>query len=181
MSIDVPLAAEMYYAGNGAIDFHNRVCCKEVRTEKAIRTHRWDVRTNIGLLSMLFADCWLLYRAARGEKLDLSSSEFFEKLAEELIDCGTSPVNQTRSDAPETPPTSLQDTNRHLHRPTKRHRSGKPKHLKQNNCIVCKKSATYVCHLCSPSAANETFICKSQTGRDCWDKHFKEEHCNVFS
>ena len=35
---------------------------------------------------MLFVDAWLLYRGARGEFLDMLSTEFFEKLAAELID-----------------------------------------------------------------------------------------------
>ena len=35
---------------------------------------------------MLFMDSWLLYCAARGEKLNISSQEFFEKLAAKLID-----------------------------------------------------------------------------------------------
>ena len=73
LAIDMPLAAEMYYAGNRAIDFHNRIRCQEVHTEKSIRTKRWDIQTNLGILSMLFADSWMLYRAARGPNLNITS------------------------------------------------------------------------------------------------------------
>ena len=73
LSIDMPLAAKIYYAGNGAINFHNCVHCQEVHTKKSIRTKRWDIRTNLGILSMLFTDSWMLYRSARGENLNITS------------------------------------------------------------------------------------------------------------
>ena len=71
ISINMPLLAKMYYTGNSAVDFHNHVCSQDIQIDKTIKTKRWDIRTNLGLLSMLFTDSWLLYRAACGEKLNI--------------------------------------------------------------------------------------------------------------
>ena len=40
LAIDLPLSAEMYYAGNGTVDFHNRVHSKDVKIEKRIVTKK---------------------------------------------------------------------------------------------------------------------------------------------
>ena len=174
----MPLAAELYYSGSGAVDFHNRVRCQDVYTERGIKTKRWDARTNIGILAMLFTDAWMVYRAARSPSLDMSASEFFEKLAESLIDSNN--IKQPKKPHPKQHSFNAKDNvlppGPDLHRPTKRYRSGKPKQLKQNNCSVCKMSCTYVCHVCSHYKVNETFICKVSTGCLCWQTHCKLEH-----
>ena len=176
LAIDLPLSAEMYYAGNGAVDFHNRVRSKEVRMEKRLVTKRWDIRTNLGLLAMLFTDTWLLYKAARGDALHLTSNEFFEKLAEELIDADFAERNKTRAEASKKLPPIVQKSNDELHRPTKRHRHGKPNQRKQNNCIICKSSCTYICAVCSHQQVRETFVCGTKTDRKCWDEHVTQHH-----
>ena len=40
VGVDLPLAAEMYYAGNGAINYHNCIQSKEVQTGKHLFTNR---------------------------------------------------------------------------------------------------------------------------------------------
>ena len=56
LGINIPLAAEMYYAGNGAIDFHNRIHSQKVHIDRSIGTKKWDIRMNFGILLMLFTN-----------------------------------------------------------------------------------------------------------------------------
>ena len=117
----------------------------------------------------------------RDQKGTNTSQEFFEKLAAELINAdATTEATMTRS-AMVARANTVASTTEEFQRPTKRHRSGKPTCKKQNNCTVCKKSTTYVCHLCSSTRLKETFVCSSSTGRECWDSHFKKHHCDLFA
>ena len=137
------------------------------------------MRTNLGLLSMLFSDTWLLYRAARGDGLDLNSQEFFELLAAELIDTDLQERPHMTRTAPAPASTSVPVEQSKFHHPTKQHRTGKPGHMKQNNCCLCKKSTTYICLLCSKPQGKELFVCPPHTRRECWDQHFQDHHCHV--
>ena len=129
IQIDIPLAAKMYYSAAGAIDYHNRVRSKEARIEKCLKTHNWAIRTNLGLLSMVFGDAWMLYKAARGDGLDFTPSEFFEKLSEELIDAEND-ATTTRSTKKKEKGLIHQQTNVYQ-RPSKRMRAGTEKQRKQ--------------------------------------------------
>ena len=184
LAVDIPLAAEMYYAGNGAIDFHNRVRSQDVHIDRSIGTKKWDVRMNLGILSMLFTDAWLLYRAARGDRLDITASAFFEMMAADMIDPDEGVTTRLAAATPRDTPRAKAEAKKkqkrqpdhYIHRPTKRRRHGKPNQLKQNNCVECKKSRTYVCHLCSLNSKNEIFVCKPMPNRNCWAAHLKSHH-----
>ena len=176
LEVDQPLSAQMYSAGNGAIDHHNRVRAKELRIEKRMVTQKWNIRTNFGLLAMTFTDAWLLYKAARGEALDLNANKFFEKLAEEMIDVNFDTRSQTRRAAALSRELMSNVDVQEVQRPTKKRRTGKPSQLKQNNCAICNLSCTYVCHCCSQDQDNEVFVCRPKSGRKCWQQHLRDVH-----
>ena len=44
-----------------------------------------DIYTNLGLLSILFTDCWLLYHVTMGDNLNTTIFTFFKELIKELI------------------------------------------------------------------------------------------------
>ena len=68
--------------------------------------------------------------------------------------------------------------------PTKKNRKLHGKittYLKQGYCNVCKRKTKYICSLCDhvhDNDGNETFICHTSTGRDCFLKHIQMKHRN---
>ena len=50
-----------------------------------MRTHNWSTRVNLGILSMMFVDAFLLYKACCGKAAKYDPKEFFEMLASEML------------------------------------------------------------------------------------------------
>ena len=84
LTIPQPKAAEVYYRTCGVIDQHNQHCQDNLKTEKKLETKKWDRRVNLTIFSMIDVDTWLVDSQVTGST-ELQS-EFYVRLAEELID-----------------------------------------------------------------------------------------------
>lgn len=58
------------------------------------------MRINLSLLSICIVDSWMLYAGAQGKAADLSQAQFYEDLAEQLIDNTYDSVGSGRSGPP---------------------------------------------------------------------------------
>ena len=85
IEVPMPRASEIYYNACGMVDSHNRI--REMcGIDKRLRTNNWATRVNFLILSMIFVDAYLLYKACCGDSAKENPKMFFEKLAAELID-----------------------------------------------------------------------------------------------
>ena len=84
LTIPQPNAMEVYYQTCSVIDQHNRHCKDNLKTKKKLETKKWDMRVNLTIFLMIVVDTWLVYSQATGST-ELQS-EFYVRLAEELID-----------------------------------------------------------------------------------------------
>ena len=84
LTIPQPKVTEVYYRTCGVIDQHNRHRQDNLKTEKKLETKKWDMRVNLTIFSMIVVDTWLVYSQAT-DSTELQS-EFYVRLAEELID-----------------------------------------------------------------------------------------------
>ena len=84
ITVPMPRASELYFDACGMIDSHNRIrhMCG---IERRVRTHNWSTRVNLGILSMMFVDAFLLYKACCGKVAKYDPKEFFEMLASEML------------------------------------------------------------------------------------------------
>ena len=178
IQVPMPRASEMYFDACGMIDSHNRI--REMcGIDRRIRTRNWATRVNFSILSMIFVDAFLLYKACCGQKAKLNPKEYFEKLAAELIDLQIDGIEGTttrggkrkRRDRP------AQRNEGILHRRTTR-KKHKTQHSKQGRCVVCKSHTTFVCSRCSNlnKKDDNVYVCKKDN-RACWWSHVSCEHC----
>ena len=84
LTISQPKVTEVYYQTCGVIDQHNRHRQDNLKTEKKLETKKWDMRVNLTIFLMIVVDTWLVYSQVMGST-ELKS-EFYVRLAEELID-----------------------------------------------------------------------------------------------
>ena len=162
LTIPQPKATEVYYRTCGVIDQHNRHRQDNLKTEKKLETKKWDMRVNLTIFSMIVVDTWLVYSQATGST-ELQS-EFYVRLAEELIDNNIDSRPQRRRNSGEDGSDSNDEspvmtcTGRvragvscHL-TPTKRRRRTGDGVLTaqrlQGCCIECGKKTTYLCSAC---------------------------------
>ena len=99
LTIPQPKATEVYYRTCGVIDQHNRHCQDNLKTKKKLETKKWDMRVNLTIFSMIVVDTWLVYSQATGST-ELQS-EFYVRLAEELIDSNIDSQLQRRRNSGE--------------------------------------------------------------------------------
>ena len=84
----MPKACKIYYGACGKIDHHNRL--REMTgVDRCFRTNDWATHVNLGIMSMMFVDSYLLYKTSRGDSYTRTPREFFELLACDLIDQNT--------------------------------------------------------------------------------------------
>jgi hypothetical protein len=132
-------------------------------------------------------DSWLIYSGAVTESRAMSQDGFYETLATELIENKwdgldlrqrvTSELEaQDRCDRPRS------GISAHL-TPTKRKRKNEDgKTLPYaifGNCAECKRCKSRVlCSVCSDDGGIlcKTFLCKSSTGRPCFQSHVQSKH-----
>eukprot|EP00170_Pyropia_yezoensis_P002952 contig_12388_g2959 len=58
----------------------------DLKLEHKFVTQDWSMRINLSLLGICIVDSWMLYGGAQGVAADLSQAQFYEDLAEQLID-----------------------------------------------------------------------------------------------
>ena len=84
--IPQPQVTQMYHAGAGKIDEHNRDRQEYLDLEKKIRVMQWDKRANLSIFAMTVVDAWKLCQGcAPGTRIG-GARTFFEELLTDLID-----------------------------------------------------------------------------------------------
>lgn len=81
-----PELVDYYYSVCGRIDHHNRCRQADLISEKKVQTKSYAFRDNSTILSMIIVDCWLVCHGWKSVSDHISQSEFYEKLAVQLID-----------------------------------------------------------------------------------------------
>ena len=179
IEVPMPRASEIYYDACGMVDSHNRIR-KMCGIDKRLRTNNWATRVNFSILSMIFVDAYLLYKACCGDSAKENPKMFFEKLAAELIDFsfdeeGTKTRGKKRKKSEMD--RRLNDTIQHER--SKRKRPG-TRHAKQGSCVHCRSHTTLVCSRCSlinelNGKNKDVYVC-SGSNSACWWKHLTEKH-----
>ena len=197
ITIPQPKCAEEYYSSCAMVDRHNRSRQQVLDIEKKLGTQRWDMRVNLSILSIIIVDTWCVVKGILGDRYEPNESEFYTKLAEEMIDNSLDTAQTTRSRTSHivfaTGPQSKLDTTDgrvssgigvHL-TPTKKRRcmNGKQtNYLQQNWCSDCMGDkpfkTTYVCSECRDvdGKIKNLAFCHSKTGRLCFRRHVEEVH-----
>ena len=85
LHIPQPLACEIYYDTCARIDQHNRYRQDFLQLERKLEINDWSMRVNLSILGMIVVDTYLVYTQCTLEKNE-KPADFFEALAEELID-----------------------------------------------------------------------------------------------
>lgn len=196
LRVPQPKAAEMYYKTCAAVDQHNRHRQATLKLETKLKTTDWSKRVNMTLLGITIVDTWLAWSQATGSKC--TQSEFYNDLAEELIDNNYDRVGGTGSrqqptgseNSPLTqnlinPRTGSVRAGISIHlTPTKKKRKRKDgtvtNHLKQGYCNECGKKTKYNCSKCldemGDEGTTEKWLCHTETGRDCFLNHMNKAH-----
>ena len=164
LTIPQPKMTEVYYQTSGVIDQHNQHCQDNLKTKKKLEMKKWDMRVNLTIFSMIVVDTWLVYSQATGST-ELQS-EFYVRLAEELIDNNIDSRLQHRRNSGEDGSDSNDESPVMTH--TGRVRAGVSCHLTptkcrhhsctvdgeltvqrlQGHCFECGKKTTYLCSAC---------------------------------
>ena len=167
--VPMPRASQLYFDACGMIDSHNRI--REIcGIEKRVRTHEWSTRVNLGILSMMYVDAYLLYKACCGTSAKLDPKKFFEQLAGEMLcfKMGQGTTSTTTRGKRKRDEEMLAKLNKGVvQEVTKRTRKNKD-HARQGRCIECKKSyTTLVCSRCSCLKKKRVKLrCAENAGRD---------------
>ena len=143
--------------------------------DSRFHTKNWELRVNMGIMSMMFTDAWLLYKASRGASLSITPQHFFEVMACQMIDTdvhfrGT----KTQQGLQSRQKTKRPPSNNTMQAKTAKKRKGHPNHAQQSRCAVCKlKWTTHICFLYSKTLQNkqELAICLGSTESNCWKMH----------
>ena len=175
ISIPMPHASEVYFSACGKIDQHNRIR-ELVGIDKRIRTTNWAMRVNLSILSMIFTDAWLLFKACRGAHCDMNPRQFFEQLANELIDTQVHEGMKTRAFF------IFENKVRNAYQKkvklqaTKLKRKG-TEYAAQRKCFHCRAHTTTVCSRCSADPqGKEVFVCGKKKHASCWEFHLQTMH-----
>ena len=135
---------------------------------------------------MTVVDAWLMFKACVSESNE-TQKEFYELLAEEMIDNELDNVvtrNRHTRRRPNTPVDAnnvalSSGTGVHL-TPTKEKRKNRDgivrdKHLKQGRCSICDKKSSFICSECKADG-DIKWLCHSKTGRNCFHQHCCDNH-----
>jgi hypothetical protein len=137
-----PQAAEVYYAACAQIDRHNRCRQADLDLEKKVGTHDWSFRVNCSVLGIIIVDAWLVYSVGRGLRTGMAQLEFYEQLADQLIDISFDSIGlrDRRSDLVTPGVTSRSGIGAHL-TATKKKRKSKcgtsTTFALQGKCCIC--------------------------------------------
>ena len=178
LTIPQPKATEVYYWTCSVIDQHNQHRQDNLKIEKKLETKKWDMRVNLTIFLMIVVDTWLVYSQATGSTELLS--EFYMRLAEELIDNNIDSRPQCRrnsgedgSDSNDESPVMMRTgwvragVSCHL-TPTKRCCCTRDGELTvqrlQGHCIECGKKTTYLCSACmdNDDESKTPWLCHSE-------------------
>ena len=185
-----PLICEHYYNACATIDKHNRCRQDDLNIEKKLETNDWAKRFNFSIVGMIVVDSWLAYKQLK-EVENESQKEFYEKLAEEMIDNTLDEV-ATRGGAQRARERAAVSGNDiidergnvkcgfdiHL-TPTrekrKRRDGSETAYTFQGHCCVCKKKTIHVCSGCQDRGIYK-YVCHPKTKRRCFHEHITVAH-----
>lgn len=186
VTVEQPQLAEVYYMGCASIDRHNRCRQNDLQFEHKHVTHDWSMRVNLSLLGICIVDAWMLYAGAQRAAATLTQAQFYEDLAEQLID---NTHDSMGASSPASPADAAADGRAaplryglglHLTPTLKRRKGATPQdahQCAQRSCRECKTHrTTAVCSRCRESNVGEVFFCGPKTGRQCFDIHMREVH-----
>ena len=190
LTIPQPKAAEIYYSTCASIDQHNRARQDDLMLERKLGTHDWSKRLNSSLLAMCIVDAWLAFHGCRGgASCPTTQREFYEDLAEQLIDNSYNGLGRRNRDSA-TPSPARVPTNDHSSgvdahlTPTKRKKRTRDgietKYTMQGRCMECNKpGTTQVCSECTENPSNtkiDNFLCSTRKGKQCFRAHIQKYH-----
>lgn len=180
----IPQIAETYYKAASMIDRHNRCRQSDLNLEKKFMVNDWSMRVNTSLLGICIVDAWLLYKKSHGAGSIMSPIKFYEKLAEQLIDNTYGGVHR-RSQVVDVPAPDVTQSGIGPHltptsRKRKRHNGTSTNCALQGRCKQCRNGnkSKYVCSACTGVDKPDFWLCHSDTGRDCFIRHFSDFHSN---
>ena len=181
ITINQPMAVELYYGVCSKIDHHNRRRHDGLRLESKLETNDWSKRVNMSIFGMIVVDCFLVYSQLVQQEAE---NDFYVRLAEELIDNEYDSVARRRSTNAAVSPEAMGRDGRpragtsaaHL-TPTKKRKRDKPNQSQQSKCVICKKKTCDICSACfDADPTKEVAVCHSKTGRPCFAQHLAKSH-----
>ena len=154
------------------------------------------MRVNLTIFSMIVVDTWLVYSQATGSA-ELQS-EFYVRLAEELIDNNIDSRPQRRRNSGEDGSDSNDESP--VMTRTGRVRTGVSCHLTptkrcrrtgdgvltaqrlQGHCIECGKKTTYLCYACmdKDDESKTPWLCHTEKRPACFANHYKHTHLETY-
>lgn len=191
--VPTPKACEVYYTTCAVIDQHNRHRQDTLKLEKKVETTNWATRVGTTILGMILVDSWLVFKGAT--RTTESQSEFYNLLAEELIDNTHDEGARRRQRAITLTPSPSATNDRtgagrsgvELHlTPTRAKRRRKDgsltNHGLQGRCRICTRKSKYLCSACNDEAqesggnTSRVWLCHTETGRMCFPEHITSHH-----
>ena len=157
---------------------------------------KWDMRVNLTIFLMIVVDTWLVYSQAMGST-ELQS-EFYVRLAEELIDNNIDSRPQHRRNSGEDGSDSNDESPVMMHTgrvctgvschltPTKRRRHTGDGELTaqrlQGRCIECGRKTTYLCSACmdNDNESKTPWLCHTEKRPACFANHYKHTHLETY-
>lgn len=85
-TVEQPLLVEVYYVCGASIYRHSRCRKNDRQLEHGYVACDRSMRVNLSLLGICILDAWMLYAGAQGAIETLTQAEYYENLAEQLID-----------------------------------------------------------------------------------------------
>ena len=99
LTIPQPKAANIYFSTCASIDHHNCAQQDDLVLEQKLGTHEWLKRLNLPLLETCIVDTRLVFHGCRGGAFfPKTQREFYEDLAEQLIDNSYDGLGQWKRD-----------------------------------------------------------------------------------
>jgi hypothetical protein len=148
-----PQGAEAYYTARAQIDRHNFCRKADLDLEKRVGTHDWPFRVNCSVLGIIIVDSWLVYSGGRGLRTGIDQREFYEQLADQLIDNSFDSIGlrDRRSDLVTPGVTPRSGIGAHITQ-TKKKRKSKcgtsTTFSLQGMCCICSAKTTHICSSC---------------------------------
>jgi len=186
LTVPQPQVVQTFFTCCSQIDLHNRYRQDDLRLEHKLVTDDWSMRVHLSLLGMCVVDAWMLYSGESEGTATLKQSEFYDDLAEQLIDntfdaAGNRALGDPgRAASAEEERAPRFGTGIHV-TPTLKRRHGvssnEGDHRAQRACRFFKRRGTSsVCSTCRESPGVELYICGPRTGWRYFDEHMKEVH-----
>jgi hypothetical protein len=178
-----PQAAEEYYTACAQKDRHNRCRQADLDLEKKIGTHDWSFRVNCTVLGKVVVDAWLVYSGGRGIRTRMDQREFYEQLAEQLIDNAFDSVHfVTARQTSSHQMSPLVAESAHISRRRRRSARGSAvpstTFALQRKCCICSAKTAHICSSCLDDRAESgsTWLCHSTKNRYCFGLHLRAHH-----